>query len=277
MFAVDHRKLAEALLPVVLRAGAVEMSYFGAGVAVEHKADRSPVTVADREAEEMIVEALAAAAPGVPVVAEELAAAGRAPPTGDAFFLVDPLDGTREFIHARREFTINIGLVMGGRPVFGLIYAPALGSLYATLGADKAVALHGIAPSGDAAAIALDGGKILRTSPPDPRGLVVHESRSRASPNLGALFKHHKVRDRKQAASSLKFCLVAEGVSDIYAQFGETSEWDTAAGEAILVAAGGAVTTLDGAPLAYGPHGRGGTGFANPPFLAWGRKPPQPW
>lgn len=272
MFTFNHRKLTAALLPAVLRAGEVELSYFGAGVAVEDKADCSPVTVADREAEAIIVEALAAAAPGIPVVAEELTAAGLAPATGAAFFLVDPLDGTREFINNKTEFTINIGLVVEGRPVFGVIYAPALGRLYVTLGPDEAAAFYGVAPS--SGPVALGAGKILRTRAPDPKALVAYESRSRPSQDLDGLFPHHKIRERKKAGSSIKFALVAEGESDVYAQFGGTSEWDTAAGEAILVAAGGAVTTFDDGPLVYG---RNGEGFANPPFIAWGRKPLRPW
>ncbi len=273
MLSLDPARLAEDLLPIVLGAGRIEMQYFASGIAVDHKADRSPVTAADREAEAMLVEGLAAVAPGIPVIAEELTSAGNAPVAGDTFFLVDPLDGTREFIRNGPEFTINIGLVLSGKPVFGLIYAPALARLYVTLGLGIAVMAH-MSPSCRDPRLGPKDVTILRTKPPDPMALVALESRSRQSPGLDRLLRHHKVSLRKKAASSLKFCLVAAGEADLYAQFGDTSEWDTAAGEAILVAAGGAVTTLDDQPLTYG---RAERGFGNPSFLAWGRKPPLPW
>ena len=135
---IDHTALAEALLPAVLAAGRLEMGYFTGGVAVESKAD-CPVTAADREAEAILVAALHEAAPGVPVVAEEAAAGGgRMPAAADVFFLVDPLDGTREFVAGRPEFTINIGLVANGRPVFGLVYSPASSEFFVTLGPGRA-------------------------------------------------------------------------------------------------------------------------------------------
>lgn len=273
MFSFDHARLAEELLPVVLQAGAVEMGYFASGTPVLRKADQSPVTAADREAEALLVHGLTTVAPGVPVIAEELTAAGQAPAAGDTFFLVDPLDGTREFIRNGREFTINIGLVMAGVPVFGLIYAPAFARLYVTTGRAAAVTAS-ILPSQAPARLGRADWTPLRTQAPDPMALVALESRSRRSPGLDGLLAHHRVGKRKRAASSLKFCLVAAGEADVYAQFGGTSEWDTAAGQAILVAAGGAVTTLEGEPLAYG---RAERGFANPSFIAWGRKPPMPW
>lgn len=270
---LDHAKLAEALLPIVLEAGAIEMRYFETSVPVEHKADRSPVTIADREAEALIVSGLAAVAPGIPVVAEELASAGDSPPTDDVFFLVDPLDGTREFIRNGREFTVNIGLVMGGRPVFGVIYAPALARLYVTVGpASAALAL--VAPEPAEARRVLGNATALQTRTAKPHAIVALESRYRRKLNLDGLLQNHVVTERIVAASSYKFCLVAEGTADVYAQFGETCEWDTAAGEAILAAAGGATMALDHQSLVYG---QGEGKFANPPFIAWGRLPPAPW
>lgn len=269
----DHAALAKALLPSVFEAAEVEMRHFLAGVAVEHKADRSPVTEADRQAEAIIVAALRDAMPGVPVVAEEAVSAGTKPDIDGAFFLVDPLDGTREFIANGREFTINIGLVCEGGPVFGIIYAPALARLYLTIGADEALSAT-VPPSTERVATALDGARALSTRTPDTQALVAIQSRSRKAGQLDSLFKRHKVSELQRAASSFKFCLVAEGLSDLYAQFGETCEWDTAAGEAILTAAGGAVMALDGGPLRYG---GGEKGFLNPPFIAWGRKAMQPW
>ncbi len=135
----EYGPLVEALLPAVLAAGRIEMRHFAAGVEVETKADTTPVTIADHEAEEVLTEGLHRAAPGIPVIAEEAMAAGRVPATGDAFFLVDPLDGTRAFIKGSPEFTINIGLIADRKPVFGIIYAPALGQFFATLGPRESV------------------------------------------------------------------------------------------------------------------------------------------
>jgi 3'(2'), 5'-bisphosphate nucleotidase len=138
MNTLDHARLAEALLPAVLEAGRIEMGYFRLGVEVDRKSDFSPVTAADREAEAIIHEVLDQIAPGVPVIAEEQTAEGRVPDVSDTFFLVDPLDGTKEFVAKRDEFTVNVGLIVGGRPKFGMIYAPARSELYLTLGPGKA-------------------------------------------------------------------------------------------------------------------------------------------
>jgi 3'(2'), 5'-bisphosphate nucleotidase len=267
MKAADCRRLVEGLLPAVLAAGRIEMRHVAAGVAVETKADTTPVTVADREAEAVLLEGLQQVAPGVPDIAEEAVAAGRIPEIGDAFFLVDPLDGTRAFIKGSPEFTINIGLVAGDRPVFGIIYAPALDSFYATLASDEAVAAH-ISP--DAHATRLDACDFTRlhTRAPDPGALVAFASRSHASQSTEAFLARLPIAETRKASSSLKFCLIAKGEADLYARLGQTSEWDTAAGHAILAAAGGCVTTVDGEPLRYG---KSSEGFANPHFVAWGR------
>ncbi len=151
MKATDCRRLVEGLLPAVLAAGRIEMRHFAAGVAVETKADTTPVTIADHEAEAVLIEGLGKVAPGVPVIAEEAVAAGRVPKIKDAFFLVDPLDGTRAFIKRSPEFTINVGLVEGNRPVFGIIYAPALDELFVTLAPDEAMEAH-VAPDAQAGA-----------------------------------------------------------------------------------------------------------------------------
>ena len=134
MTSIDHGRLVRGLIPALLEAGRIEMAYFQAGVSVEHKSDRSPVTAADREAEACLLQALGELSPGVPVVAEEEVAEGRVPELGAVFFLVDPLDGTREFIAGRPEFTINVGMVMDGHPRFGMLYVPATGELFATTG-----------------------------------------------------------------------------------------------------------------------------------------------
>jgi 3'(2'), 5'-bisphosphate nucleotidase len=264
----ECRRLLEGLLPSVLAAGRIEMRHFAAGVAVETKADTTPVTIADHEAEAVLLEGLQHAAPGVPVIAEEAVAAGRIPQITDAFFLVDPLDGTRAFIKRSPEFTINIGLVEGDHPVFGIIYAPALELLFATLGPGEAVEMQ-IAP--DAPAPRLDDCRFtgLHTRAPDPEALVAFASRSHAAESTEAFLARLPITEKRKASSSLKFCLIARGEADLYARLGQTSEWDTAAGHAILAAAGGSVTTLDGEPLRYGKRE---AGFANPHFVAWGRK-----
>lgn len=243
------------------------MRHFAAGVAVETKADTTPVTVADHEAEEALLAGLQRVAPGVPVIAEEAVAAGRIPQIEEAFFLVDPLDGTRAFIERSPEFTINIGLVEGNRPVFGIIYAPALEQLFATLAPDEAVETR-IAP--EAEGMGLDTCQLtrLQTRAPDPKALVAFASRSHATQSTDAFLARLPIAETRKASSSLKFCLIAKGEADLYARLGQTSEWDTAAGQAILTAAGGCVTTLDGAPLLYGKKDKG---FANPHFVAWGR------
>jgi len=269
MSTMDYRRLLDQLLPSVLAAGRIEMRHFAAGVAVETKADATPVTAADHEAEAVLLKELAGAAPGVPVIAEEAVAAGTIPAIGTAFFLVDPLDGTRAFIKRSPEFTINIGLVEGNRPVFGIIYAPALELLFATLQPDEAVETR-IAPDAEGVRLEDCSLKRLHTRAPDSQALVAFASRSHAAESTDAFLKRLAITEKRKASSSLKFCLIARGEADLYARLGQTSEWDTAAGDAILVAAGGCVTTVDGQPLLYGKRAQG---FANPNFVAWGRTP----
>jgi len=270
MPAIDHKQLAAALLPAVLTAGAIEMRHYRAGVAVETKADESPVTIADREAEAVLVAAIAAAAPGIPIVAEEAVAAGRLPPLGDEFFLVDPLDGTREFIAQRDEFTVNIALVRSGVPVFGIVYAPACDELYVTLAQDR-TAMAKIAPRDDHVSLDGIGLQPIRTRTPDPSALVALVSRSHDTPETEGFLARFAVASRTSAGSSLKFCVMARGAADIYPRFSPTMAWDIAAGHAVLAAAGGSVTTLDGKPLRYGGNANG---LRNPHFVAWGV--PQP-
>lgn len=264
----DYRRLLDALLPSVLAAGRIEMAHFAAGVTVATKADTTPVTIADHEAEEVLLAGLSAAAPGVPVIAEEEVAAGRTPAIGDCFFLVDPLDGTRAFIRRSPEFTVNIGLIEDGCPTFGIIYAPALSLLYATLDPEHAVEVK-IAPD-DTATLDKRELKPLHGRDPDLKALVAFASRSHAAESTDEFLKRLAIAEKRKASSSLKFCLIARGEADLYARLGQTSEWDTAAGHAILRAAGGSVTTLDGKPLEYG---KSQMRFANPKFVAWGRAP----
>lgn len=264
----DFSVLAEDLLPSVIAAGAVEMHHFEAGVTVETKADSSPVTAADREAEALLLEGLRTAAPDVPVVAEERVAAGDVPVRGAAYFLVDPLDGTREFIRGSGEFTVNVGLVVDGIPIFGMIYAPAHGTLFATLSDGRAVEA---AIPVDARAPRLADGPLrsLATRPLDPGALTVLASRSHQTPGIEAFLAGHTISEIVRCGSSLKFCKIARGDADCYVRLGPTNEWDTAAGQAIVTAAGGRVTMLDGSPLTYGSTGD----MINAPFVVWGREP----
>jgi 3'(2'), 5'-bisphosphate nucleotidase len=268
--ALDHTALAEALLGAVLEAGRIELRHYAGDVVVETKADASPVTAADREAEVVLVAAIEAAAPGIPIIAEEAAAAGHLPDGGDVFFLVDPLDGTREFINRNGEFTVNIALVVAGVPVFGIVYAPVLGDLYATLGAARSAAARFDAQS---RLTRLDQApwRDIHTRPGDPNHIVAVASRSHMSAEGEAWLARLPIASRRNAGSSLKFCLLANGEADVYPRHGPTMEWDTAAGDAVLRAAGGMVTTLDGEPLAYGKRQQG---LRNPSFVAWGNRRP---
>jgi len=233
------------------------MRIYAGDLGVRNKADKSPVTDADHAAEAIIVKGLRVLTPDTPVVAEEEMAAGRVPAlkNGGPFWLVDPLDGTKEFIKRNGEFTVNIALVENGRPMLGIVLAPASGTLWRGIvgeGADKR--------EGDGPFIT------IHTRPAPANGLTACASRSHAIySDLDIWFRSNNlaVADRVQAGSSLKFCLIAEGKADIYPRFGPTNEWDTAAGHAVLEAAGGEVVTTDGRPLGYGKPG-----FGNPHFIA---------
>jgi 3'(2'),5'-bisphosphate nucleotidase len=202
--------------------------------------------------------------PGVPVIAEEAVAAGAVPEIGKRFFLVDPLDGTKEFISRNGEFTVNIGEIVDGRPVRGCVFAPAKGRLFLGDGAEGAFELateNGIAPDfAQARPIS------ARAAPAD--GFVAVASRSHRDATTDEYLAHFPVREFVSAGSSLKFCLVATGEADLYPRLGRTMEWDTAAGHAVLAAAGGSVLTLDGRPFVYG---KVEEKFANPFFVARGR------
>ena len=255
-----------ALLHEVMRlaetAGERILCIYETGCPVEEKADHSPVTIADREAEAIILPALARLLPGVPIVSEERMAAGDRPVVGARFWLVDPLDGTKEFINRIGEFTVNIGLIEAGRPVLGVVHIPVAGETYASAGPGPAVRRSRSGAERPVAA---------RT--PGADGLVVlvsrfhrNERRLEAFLNERTAASGETVKARKVAGSAIKLCLIAAGEADLYPRLGPTMEWDTAAGHAILLAAGGAVETLDGAPLGYGKPG-----FVNPDFVARGR------
>jgi 3'(2'),5'-bisphosphate nucleotidase len=253
--------LLPLLIEASLAAGAEIERIYGEGCATEEKEDGSPVTVADRNAEAIILEHLGLAFPEIPVLAEEEAAAGRIPELGRRFFCVDPLDGTRGFVQRTGEFTVNIGLIEDGAPVAGVIYAPDSKLLY--YGARGAGALR-----------VRDGGapEPIRPRPRPASGLTAVGSRSHAShgsPEKGA---HLGIAEFVASSSSLKFCLVADGTAALYPRHGTTAEWDTAAGQAILEAAGGRVMALDEAGRETGPltYGKVAQRFLNPHFIAWG-------
>ena len=261
----DRPALLAALVALAGRAGDVVWAHFVGGCTASAKADASPVTAADHAAEAVILAGLAQHAPGVPVVAEEEAAAGRVPATGARFFLVDPLDGTREFVARGDDFTVNIGLIEAGAPTLGVVYAPARSALYwgDTEAAEAWRAVR--APHGAIGAAERIGVRAA-TDPP-----CAVASRHHANPATLGWLAASGATECVSIGSSLKFVLIAAGEADVYPRPAPTMEWDTAAGDAILRAAGGRVLDLDGAPLAYGKPR-----FFNPGFLATGRFDPLP-
>jgi 3'(2'), 5'-bisphosphate nucleotidase len=253
--------LKDELVTVARKAGAVILDIYNRDFQAAHKADRSPVTEADTAAEAVILEALARLAPDVPVVAEEQCAKDGVPLAAPKrFFLVDPLDGTKEFIAKNGEFTVNIALIEDGHPILGVVYLPATDACYA-----------GVAGKAERR-IGTRAAEIITARTPPDAGLTMAISRSHADGEVErAKARGLNIASTVVAGSSLKFCRIAEGAADLYPRFGTTMEWDTAAGHAVLEAAGGRVDTVDGAPLLYGK-----AGFKNPHFLAYGRNRPTP-
>ena len=263
---IDQLRLANGLLPAVLEAGRIEMRYYESDLEVERKADKSPVTEADREAEAVLLAALNHLMPEVPIIAEEQVAAGNVPAIKDTFFLVDPLDGTREFIKKRGEFTINIGLISGGKPNFGLIYAPVLRRLFVTTDTQTALEFE-LAPNSSFTSLSALCARKLTVRRPKDGNLIAFASRSHRTEDTDSFLDRQGVTETRKVGSSLKFCLIASGEADLYPRLGPTSEWDTAAGHAILATAGGNVARLDGTALRYGKVEQK---FLNPEFVAWG-------
>ena len=249
-----------AMCQMALEAGALIMQHYKNGVAEETKADKSPVTQADRDAEILLTAQLAKLAPGVQVIGEEACSEVLPENMDDLFFLLDPLDGTRDFVAKRDNFTVNIGLISGDTPIAGVIYAPVHEKLYFS-GTDAAYRLA-IAPDGE---LDIAQAEALNTNAINPDGITVIASRSHRDEKTDALISSLNVSDTIATASSYKFCLVAEGTADFYPRFGRTMEWDTAAGQAILQAAGGIVTNEDGSRFTYGKLERG---LDNPSFIA---------
>ena len=247
--------MVEQVRDIALRAGKVIMDIYKTDFTVTAKGDNSPVTEADRLADALIVKALREdVTDRFPIVSEEtFEATNPTAVAGTPFWLVDPLDGTREFINKRDEFTVNIALIDAGLPVFGVVHVPALGSTYwgsrnGAFAIEKGGPVHPIK---------------VRKAPAD--GLASCVSRSHRSPEDGEFLKPLTIKEEISAGSSLKFCLVASGRCDLYPRFGRTMEWDTAAGNAVVRFAGGFVKKIDGGDLTYGKPG-----FENPHFIVKG-------
>lgn len=261
---VRYHTVLKTITAIALAAGERVMEVYGRDFDVAIKPDASPVTEADMLAEALIVERLGAAFPDIAIIAEEAVANGDAPECGDQFFLVDPLDGSKEFIARNCEFTVNIALISSGSPVAGVVYAPALGRVWwgaGAVGAWVGEVLEGVITSQAAIAV--------RAAP--ELGLTLVCSRSHGSEGKKDRLSAFALAESVAVGSSLKFCLLAEGEADLYPRFGRTMEWDTAAGDAILRAAGGQVLDLDGAPLRYGKRDQThDCDFANTHFWAFG-------
>jgi 3'(2'), 5'-bisphosphate nucleotidase len=256
---IDYLRLLDDLAEAAREAGEAILEIVRRGFEVEAKRDSSPVTEADRAAELIILAALARAAPGIPVIAEEEVAAGRIPAHDQTFFLVDPLDGTKEFVRGGDDYTVNIGLIEDGVPKLGVVFAPATQRL------------HG-GCVGEAAWVDDEAGRCeIRTRQPGDQLVAVASKSHLDQATIDYLDQAVGSSDYVAVGSSLKFCIVAEGKADIYPRASPTSEWDTAAGHALLLAAGGLVDAPDGSALRYGKRA-----FLNRAFVATsGWKPPR--
>lgn len=254
---IDGRRFLDALTPVVLEAGDAIMAIHRNRPQAEMKGDGSPVTEADRAAEALILAALERQAGDIPVVSEENPSSHSLIPDGP-FFLVDPLDGTKEFLRSddRGGFTVNIALIEDGKPVLGIVHAPALSRLFT-----------GIVGTG-----AWENGRSIRARSERETGPVAVASVSHRDAETDRWLRTHRVTETIAVGSSLKFCLLACGEADVYPRFCPTMEWDTAAGHAILSAAGGRVETPDGAAFRYGK-----AKYRNGPFIAWGETRRSTW
>lgn len=247
--------LLELAADLAERAGAVILAIRERGFAVQQKIDLSPVTEADQAAEALIVAGLRHATPDIPVVAEEEIAGGHVVVASPQFWLVDPLDGTREFTSGNDEFAVNIGLVRNGRVALGVVGVPAMGELFG-----------GIVGRGAWKRSAIGQAAIAARLPPAEGLTVVASRRHGDTAQLSEYLQGRRVARTLNFGSSLKFCRLAEGVADLYPRFGRTMEWDTGAPQAVLEAAGGSVLALDGAQLRYGK-----SGWENPYFVCTGR------
>lgn len=252
---VDRGALLDALCEAAWEAGEAIRAVRRRGFEVVHKGDSSPVTEADHAAERIILDALARAAPGVPVIAEEEVAAGRIPAHDDLYFLVDPLDGTKEYVRGGDDYTVNIGLIEAGQPTMGVVLAPEQERLFAgRVGEGAWVESQRMAIRAP-----------LRVRAPGAELFAVASKSHFTQDTADYLTSLQQSFRQLSVGSSLKFCIVAEAEADIYPRLSPTSEWDTAAGHAVLLAAGGHVAAPDGTPLSYGKPA-----FLNRGFLATG-------
>ena len=252
----NAKEMLFKLETLALDAGAAIMRVYGEDFVAEYKDDYSPVTEADTIAEKIITAGLSSLTPEIPVVAEEAFSAGHSPDiSGGRFWLVDPLDGTHEFVEKNGEFTVNIALIEEGHPICGVVHAPALNQTYT-----------GHIETGAHCRDGKEKQRKIRIRPVPQNGVSVITSRRHGDPTkIKKLLKGRTIKEIQNAGSSLKFCIVASGDADIYPRLGRTMEWDTAAGQAVLEAAGGRVSTLDGKPFRYAK-----VGYENPHFIAWG-------
>jgi 3'(2'), 5'-bisphosphate nucleotidase len=254
---MDDNALISLASSLALKAGAAILEVRARGFDVIRKEDRTPVTEADHAAEAIIVAGLREATPGFPVIAEEEVAAGRITEPAPAYWLVDPLDGTREFAAGNDEFAVNVGLVRNGIPALGVVAIPAAGELFV-----------GIVGRGAWKRVGTTESSVATRLPPD-EGLTVLASRYHGnSTRLDDFLRDRRVARLINFGSSVKFCRLAEGIADLYPRFGRTMEWDTCAPQAVLEAAGGTVRTFEGEPLRYGKPG-----WENPHFVCTGRLP----
>ncbi|QNL17885.1 3'(2'),5'-bisphosphate nucleotidase CysQ [Hyphobacterium sp. CCMP332] len=256
--------IARTLALICTKAAKPAMEVYGEDFTPGQKADRSPVTEADRRAEMVILEMLNRLFPGVPVMAEEQMSNGIGCNTSGDFFLVDPIDGTKEFIKKNGEFTINIGLIHERKPVAGCVYAPALGRIY--LGGESAFAAD-LPPGAPFDPSVLTP---IATRAPPTMGLTAVMSRSHFDPETQDFVDTHNIIEKISVGSSLKFCWLAEGRADVYPRFAPTMEWDTAAGHAVLNAAGGCLATPEGGNFLYAKEE---SRYLNGHFVGWARRP----
>lgn len=262
-----NKETLQRLIEISIGTGNIIMPFYDGSkdIGLQTKDDSSPVTLADQHAEIFILEQLEKYFPDISIIAEEKAASGDIPDldngNGTYFFLVDPLDGTKEFINKRKEFTVNIAIIKGNEPVMGVIYAPALGDIYAGIKGENA--FHLSEASSD-----LRDAKTMKM-PRSNSPMIAVASRSYMNDDTKEFIDNNDIKETVSAGSSLKFCMLAAGKADIYPRFGRTMEWDIAAGDAILRAAGGVIVTIDGAPMTYGKRNQANdTDFANPYFIA---------
>lgn len=264
-----YDELNSVLVPLAAKAGRLILEFYNTDLQVDKKNDDSPVTLADQAAEKLIIDELQRVWPEITIVAEEMCAAGHIPESSDLFFLVDPLDGTKEFINQRDEFTVNIALIVNGSPYYGIVLAPALGEVFISLDTDRAgyaklnFSLTN-APSSDFGFVADDFETIAVRDWPltGPVGVV---SRSHPDDKTAEFLNKNNVQERIASGSSLKFCQIARGAADIYPRFGPTMEWDTAAGHAVLSSAGGLLINEKKENFQYGKYN---TRYLNGEFIA---------